>query len=150
MKYIKYIRRCKDNECKFLPLLKNNPHSVTHIHCSDVIVIRLAHFLHDLLFCQEARFNRALHCDGPLWVIKSQILQSALRDIHQIITKSTNSQALACKNISLVGSFLLLKSCPSSLTVKWWSWCPCLVRLSSGCDLLCQSNGRRSCCERES
>lgn len=49
----------------------------THIHGSDIIVICLPHFLHDFLFGQAARFDRALHRNCPLWVIKGQILESA-------------------------------------------------------------------------
>lgn len=119
--------------------------SRTHIHGSDVIVVRLAHFLHDLLFCQAARFDGALHCDGPLRVIKGQILQSVKRDIHTFITWRQYSIGLN----HLIGGIVSLLFMSHALTVKWWSLCPCLVPPSSGSDPLCQSNGRQSCCERE-
>lgn len=112
----------------------------THIHGSNVIVICLPHFLHDFLFGQAARFDRALHRNCPLWVIKGQILQSALRDIKKKIVLRTLSRKFGHWFCDCVLSML---------TVKSWSWYQCLVPLSSGCVPLCQSNGQQSCCEQE-
>lgn len=52
---------------------------MTHIHGGHVIVIGLTHFLHDLRLGQTTCLDGSLHCDGPLWVVHGQVLESADR-----------------------------------------------------------------------
>lgn len=47
----------------------------THVHGGHVVIVGLAHFLHDLLLGQTAGLDRALHRDGPLRVVQGQVLQ---------------------------------------------------------------------------
>lgn len=52
---------------------RTNP---THTHGSHVVLVGFPHFLHDLLLGFAAVLNGALHCDGPLGVVQSQVLQA--------------------------------------------------------------------------
>lgn len=70
-----YLRPSMDinshfDELKFL--LGEN----AYVHSSHVTVIRFPDLLHHLLLCSRAGLDRALHCDGPLWVVQSQVLET--------------------------------------------------------------------------
>lgn len=48
---------------------------VTYVHSSHVAFISFPDLLHHLLLGSPAGFDGALHRDGPLWVVQSQVLQ---------------------------------------------------------------------------
>lgn len=52
---------------------------ITYIHSSHVAFISLPDLLHHLLFGSSAGFDGPLHCDGPLWVVQGQVLQTGHR-----------------------------------------------------------------------
>lgn len=47
----------------------------TYVHSSHVTLVSFPDLFHHLLFGSPAVFDGALHRDGPLWVVHSQILQ---------------------------------------------------------------------------
>lgn len=47
-----------------------------YVHSSHVALIRFPDLLHHLLLCSWACLDGALHCDGPLWVVQSQVLKT--------------------------------------------------------------------------
>lgn len=48
----------------------------TNIHRSNIIFIRLPDFLHYLFLSFGTCFNVAFNCNGALWIIQRQFLQS--------------------------------------------------------------------------
>lgn len=52
----------------------------THIHRCDVVLVSLSDLLHDLHLSLTAGFDGAFNCDGSLWIIQRQVLETAHRD----------------------------------------------------------------------
>lgn len=54
--------------------------AITYVHSSHVTLVSFPDLLHHLLFGSSAVFDGALHRDGPLWVVHSQILQPGTQE----------------------------------------------------------------------
>lgn len=48
----------------------------SYVHSSHVALVGFSDFLHHLLFCSCTVLDGARHCDGPLWVVQGQVLET--------------------------------------------------------------------------
>lgn len=47
-----------------------------YVHSSHVALVGFSDFLHHLLLCSCTSLDGARHCDGPLWVVQGQVLET--------------------------------------------------------------------------
>lgn len=132
-----------------------------YIHSSHVALIRFPDLLHHLFLSSRARLDGALHCDGPLWVVQGQVLETG-QNGERCGLEHLSTNALQTHATLLNGTFMnwfqrLKKNSaevPSvnsnRLTVKLWSWSPYPARFSSGCVLPSQLIFLQSCCAQVS